>query len=307
MSRQTQALLSLVLLCIGVCGWGCKPTQAEVANPVDHQAATAEASPVKNEVKLGLYITSLYDLDMAKRSFNAVFWAWFKSDDSAFKPLETVEVTNARTVVTRYPYRLDLTQKGGGVSEAATLTAAKYYVNIAQDWDTVYFPFDRQQLKIYFEDSAADVSEMQFVADAGNSGLDADVTIPGWTIENWRVYTDKSSYNSNFGVAGATVPSLYSRVVAEVTVKRTGLRLFLNIYAGVFRRVPAHVAYLFHGSRYDGRKPNRTLRRCYLRVRGKQVHRRQYASLDEPFYAHRRGGNGDLFLHRQRHRDHVVR
>ena len=229
MSRYWQAILTSLVLCVGVFALDCDLADAAVAKSVDDDAAAAEISVAPNTVTLGLYLTSLYDFDMAKRSFNAVFWAWFKSSDPAFKPLATVEVTNARTVVNRYDYKQEPSQDGGTV-----ITAAKYYVNITQDWDTVYFPFDRQTLKIYFEDSASDLSAMKFVPDVGNSGIDAPVSIPGWTIERFSVYADDSSYDSNFGSDGASVPSRYSRFVAEISVKRTGMRLFLNIYAGFF-------------------------------------------------------------------------
>ena len=57
------------------------------------------AEPAKDTVKVGIYITNLYDFDLADGSFVAEFWTWslHNNDNLSFK--DTQEVIKAKKTV----------------------------------------------------------------------------------------------------------------------------------------------------------------------------------------------------------------
>lgn len=63
--------------------------------------APLQAEP--QQVKVGLYVTQLSDIDIPKQAFNAHFWAWYITPDDSYKPLDSVEVVNSKNSVTKYP------------------------------------------------------------------------------------------------------------------------------------------------------------------------------------------------------------
>lgn len=197
------------------------PTTEPTADPAP-ATPTTPAGPIS--VKTGLFITQLYDFDMAKRSFTATFWTWFLHNDEKYNPTQTVEITNAKTATAKFA--------GLDASKGVNWQQVKYNATIQEAWDTTHFPFDRQELNIILEDAQSDVSAVKLVADAANSKIDSSVEIPGWTIEGLRVRDVDVTYNTSYGDPTLQGTSVYSRVVATITMKRHGLRLLLSTFIG---------------------------------------------------------------------------
>ena len=228
-----------------------KPAQATVATtataPVQAAtsaapapAATAEPPPAQaqvepNKVKAGMFITQLYDLDMAKRSFNVTFWGWYLTPDDKYKPLENVEVVNAKTFSTKFNSVATKDDVPWATEKAKiSWTQSKYSATVSQDWDISKFPFDRQTLNIYLEDAINESTATVFIADADNSRIDDDVKLPGWTIESFKIKTEDSVYETTYGDPTLQGTSTYSRVVASIVVKRDGVRLLCSMFIGFF-------------------------------------------------------------------------
>ena len=210
---------------------------AAVAPPAPPPAAAAEpaapAEPVK--VKVGIFLTQLFDLDMAKRSFSANFWVWYLHPDKVYKPLDTVEVVNAKSSSIRFPSTTTKEEvMWEGEKKPIYWDQGKYSVTAFQDWDITNFPFDRQILHIQMEDGQNDTSQTIFVADAENSKIDDTVSVPGWTIESFKIKSRDSVYKTTYGDPTLQGNSTYSRVTAAITVKREGLRLLLSMFIGFF-------------------------------------------------------------------------
>jgi hypothetical protein len=86
---------------------------------------------------IGVYVTSLRDLDSAGDSFGIDFWVWSvhpPGDD----PLESLEFVNAKQIETR----LKRTTKRGD----RAWSGLKARATVLHDWDVRNFPFDRQTL-----------------------------------------------------------------------------------------------------------------------------------------------------------------
>ncbi|CAK0778769.1 Neurotransmitter-gated ion-channel ligand-binding domain-containing protein [uncultured Gammaproteobacteria bacterium] len=188
-----------------------------------------------NQVKVGIYVTQLYDFDMSKRSFNISFWTWFLYPDETYKPLETIEIVNAKT--SQLKFTSTVTKEDvlwGAVKKKIWWAQGKYSALISEDWNVTNFPFDRQVLYLDIEDGQSDTSQVVFVADVENSRIDAAVTIPGWTVENFKIKSVDSVYNTTYGDPLLTGTSTYSKIIAQIVVKRDGWRLLCNMFIGFF-------------------------------------------------------------------------
>lgn len=178
------------------------------------------------KVRTGVYITNVYDIDLTRKSFNINYWAWFVHDKPDYKPIESVEIVNAKSSTSRYAS----TTK----TKDVLWDQAKYFALVAQDWDIAHFPYDRHVLKLYLEDALSAADAIQLVADTENSRIDKNVTIPGWTIEGFSIADETSVYDTTYGDPTLSGQSAYSRVVVGITVKRQGLRILASLFLGFF-------------------------------------------------------------------------
>ncbi len=229
--RALASRLILVALVLGVSGPALAasepvPTPPVATTPTPAAPPTGEspapAGPIS--VKTGLFLTQLYDFDMAKRSFTATFWAWFLHNDDKYNPAQTVEITNAKASQGKFA-SLDS-------SKGVNWQQVKYNATIQEAWNITHFPFDRQELAIVLEDAQSDASAVKLVADSANSRIDSSVEVPGWTIEGLTVRDVDVVYNTSYGDPTLQGTSAYSRVVATITMKRHGLRLLFSTFIG---------------------------------------------------------------------------
>ncbi|BAI74714.1 hypothetical protein AZL_b00510 (plasmid) [Azospirillum sp. B510] len=208
--------LALGVPLVLACALGAAPSRAEAGAP-------AQTGPT--EVTVGMYLTQLQDFDMSKRSFSASFWLWFLHDNPGYDPHDSVEISNAKSDGVKFP-SLDT---GKGVR----WHQEKHAAVLAEDWEITRFPFDRQRLKIMIEDGKYDATAIRFLADTKNSRIDPAVSVPGWTIENFELAARDAVHPTSFGdptLSGKD--SVYSWVVATITVKRQGLRLLCSLFVG---------------------------------------------------------------------------
>ncbi len=186
--------------------------------------ATIPASSNPTKVKVGLYVTQLYDIDIPNKSFNITFWSWFLHDNQEYDPIKTVEIVNAKSSSVKY----EATTHNG----ATHWVQGKYSATVIQNWNIAKYPFDRQFLHVYIEDGNSDASAIEFVADTEDSKVDKMVTIPGWKMESFNVQVVKSAYDTTYGDPHLSGQSNYSRLVATLVMQRQGWRLFLTSYLG---------------------------------------------------------------------------
>jgi hypothetical protein len=205
---------------------------SQAAKPPAPDLAQSEKKE-RTQVKVGLYVTQLYDLDMAKRSFTATFWAWYLSPDDKYKPFDNVEVVNAKAFTSKFPVATptdDAPWLGG--KRNLVWSQGKYNAVIAQDWDIGKFPFDHQLLSIVLEDVQNDASEVEFIPDTANSKIGSSVIVPGWTVGSLKLHKVDMVYDTTYGDPKLTGDSTYSRIVAEIEIQRKGLSLISSMFIG---------------------------------------------------------------------------
>jgi hypothetical protein len=207
------------------------PSSASAVAPPD---APAELPPA-NKVKMGLFITQINDLDMAKRSFDVTFWAWYLTPSPDYKPIETIELANAKSIATKFP-SVQIKTNFPWEGETATISwhQAKYTATIIKNWNIANYPFDRQELNIYFEDAVNDINSTVLVPDPVNSSIDDDVVIPGWNLKSFQISGSDNEYSTNYGDVTGADKSTYSRTKATIVVQRKGFQILINMFTGFF-------------------------------------------------------------------------
>lgn len=140
----------------------------------------SDALPVP--VKMGVFVMSIYDLSLVDKSFNTVFWVWFvfpKDSPIRYMPEETVGVMGAKSFERLFDF--------DEVKGSQRWATAKFNAVIIHDWEMDDFPFDRQLLTIELEEAELDATNVIFVPDKKNSGIDTKVKIPGWRIDGFSI------------------------------------------------------------------------------------------------------------------------
>ncbi len=181
-------------------------------------------APKNVEVKVGTHILALYNFNYTKKSFDISFYSWWVTNIPGYEANKFVEVSNSYEFDIKNP----VTEK---ITDNVYRTLCRYYATVFHNWDMRDFPFDKQILKVYMEDTLYEMSQIKFVPDTKNSRISKDLILDGWNILDFRIESHPYLYTTNFG--NPLVPSsTYSRLWLIVEMKREGLRIFLTNFIG---------------------------------------------------------------------------
>ena len=194
--------------------------------PQPQTGMSEEEIYVRDTVKIGIYITSIYDLLLAEQSFNTDFWMWFNYTNDSIKPMETAEISNAKDFSFVLP---DVEKKDNIIWGTQKCRAV-----IKQLWDVRRFPYDEQYLNITIEDIVEDTSALIFIVDSANSKIDKAVILDGWRIKDFHISSGVRTYETTYGDPTLSDVSAYSSVNATITIKRKGTGLFIKLFTGVY-------------------------------------------------------------------------
>lgn len=177
-----------------------------LAAPSFAQADSREA------VNVGIYVLNVGKFDVASGSYTVDFYLSMRCD-AACDP-SMFEFMNGRST------SLDKLIDGPG---------EKFYriqAALSQNIDLRNYPFDSHALSIELEDKNKDSTELAYVADKKNSGIDSYVTIVGWGLGGWNANVAEHyypEYNETF-----------SRFVFNINIERIGLSAILKLFLPVF-------------------------------------------------------------------------
>jgi len=137
---------------------------------------------------IGVYVTSLRDLDPADDSFGIDFWVW-SVHPPGDNPLESLEFVNAKQIETR----LERTSRRGD-REWSRLKAR---ASVLHDWDLTDFPFDRQILPLDLGIVGSDAQACGL--DRSDSGYARGIAPEGWRIAAFDVERHTRETATDFG------------------------------------------------------------------------------------------------------------
>jgi hypothetical protein len=180
-----------------------------------------------SQVKFGMFITNLHDINFAKNEFEVEFWSWFISNRSDYSPKERTEIVNSK----KFSIRNNTKQK----IENYTLHSQVFKGTIKQHWNIKRFPFDTQKLTISLEDTIDTTDNINFVLD-NSSSIANDIIPDGWELLNFNLGVSNTNYPTTFGDPRVSKDNNYefSRATATITLKRNGTRIFITAFLGLF-------------------------------------------------------------------------
>src|SRR6186713_2026067 len=109
-------------------------------------------------VNVGIYVTSVHDVDFREKEFSINLWLWLKYKRPEFDFMKNLEVPMAKTFEKSYTI-IDTLEDG------QIYMLMKLQCIMKGTWKITDFPFDRQTLRFAIENSMFDATELVFSAD----------------------------------------------------------------------------------------------------------------------------------------------
>jgi len=201
----------------------------------------------RDTVQVGVYITSIHDIDFKQKEYTINFWLWLKYKNKNFDFSKNLEVPQAKTVTKSF-YTAD--SSNGEIS-----MQMKLQCTMKDSWKIGNFPFDRQTLRLSIENSQYDVRSLVFVADTDGKHFDPRFTLSGWDIDSCIISTGTKAYETAFGDTTLLKPhSEYSSFRVRLGIRRDASGLFWKMFLGMYIAfLIAYTCFYIHSDSMDSR------------------------------------------------------
>ena len=198
-------------------------------------------------VSVGIYITSIHDIDFRQKEYAITFWLWMKYKNKDFDFFNNLEVPQAKTVEKSF-FNLDS-------SGEKIYIQMKLQCVMKDSWRISNFPFDRQRLRLSVENSQFDSRYLIFKADTVGNHFDPRFTLRGWTIDSCDISTGIKAYETAFGDENFIKPHTeYSSFRARLGIKRDAGGLFWKMFLGMYIAfLIAYICFFIHTDGIDSR------------------------------------------------------
>jgi len=209
---------------------------------------TIDAQEVKPDtVRVGIFITSIHDIDFKQKEYSTNFWIWLKYKRREFDFYNNLEVPQAKTVTKSF-VTVDST-------DDRIFMQMKLQCVMKDSWRIENFPFDRQSLRISLENSQYDSREMVFIADTVGEHFDHRFTLRGWAIDSCVISIGKKIYETGFGDEDLAKPHTeYSAFRTRLVIRREATGLFWKMFLGMYIAfLISYVCFYIHADGMDSR------------------------------------------------------
>jgi hypothetical protein len=203
--------------------------------------------PKPDTVKVGVYVTSIHDIDFKQKEYALSLWLWMKYRNKDFNFLQNLEVPGAKTVEKSF-FTID-------TSGEEIYLQMKLLCVMKDSWKIGNFPFDRQTLRFSIENSQFDVKSLVFVPDTLGQHFDPRFALRGWTIDSCLLSTNIKAYETGFGDESLATPHTeYSAFRLRMSIKRDASGLFWKMFLGMYLAfMIAYVCFYIHSDGIDSR------------------------------------------------------
>jgi hypothetical protein len=198
-------------------------------------------------VRVGIYVTSIHDIDFKQKEFSATFWLWLKYKNPKLDFINNLEVPNAKTV--------DKAFSTIDTSNGRIFLQMKLQCVMKDSWKISNFPFDEQKLRISLENSQFDASSMIFVPDTLGEHFDKRFTLRGWNIDSCVISSGKRVYQTAFGNEQAVKQETeYSAYRVRLSITREAVGLFWKMFIGMYLAfLISYICFYIHSDSMDSR------------------------------------------------------
>jgi len=166
----------------------------------------AHALPA-SQVKAGIWVISVDRVDLASGTFSADFYLWFSYKDSP----PNFEFINGA------PTKLEKTVEREGYVEY------RVKATFVQQYNFKSFPFDVQDLNIIIEDKSMNITQLTFVPDVEQSGLDPQAYLVGWKFKDFKQESVVHEYPGEN----------YSRLIFTISIQRETFPVFMKNFVPI--------------------------------------------------------------------------
>ena len=201
----------------------------------------------RDTVKVGIYITSIHDIDFKQKEYAVNLWLWLKYKNRDFDFLQNLEVPMAKEVSRSFA---TIDSSGDEVYLLMKLQCV-----MKDSWRISNFPFDRQNLRFSIENSQYDSRSLLFVADTLGKHYDPRFTLSGWRIDSCVLMTGTKIYETGFGDEQLSKPRTeYSNFRIRLVIRRDASGLFWKMFIGMYIAfLIAYVCFYIHPDGIDSR------------------------------------------------------
>ncbi|MFT3845152.1 MAG: hypothetical protein QM725_08875 [Lacibacter sp.] len=201
----------------------------------------------KDTVYVGIYITSIHDIDFKQKEFTTTFWLWLKYKNPALDFVNNLEVPSAKSV--------DKAFSTIDSSNGRIFLQMKLQCVMKDSWKIGNFPFDEQKLRVSIENSQFDASSMVFVPDTLGDHYDKRFTLRGWNIDSCIVSSGSKIYQTAFGNEDAVKQqSEYSAFRVRLSITRDAGGLFWKMFLGMYLAfLISYICFYIHSDSMDSR------------------------------------------------------
>ncbi len=193
---------------------------------LDSFTARAE-NDVPDTVNVGIYITSIHDLDFRQKQYSVNLWLWLKYRNSDFDFMKNLEVPMAKSVEKSYA-TIDTLEDG------RIYLLMKLQCVMKGTWRIENFPFDQQKLRFSIENSMYDSKALVFASDTIGKHY-GKYFLTDWEKDSFLIKTENKEYETGFGDPELDQPhSEYSTYRATIVVHRNSWEMFFKIFLGMY-------------------------------------------------------------------------
>ena len=196
------------------------------ANPAKSKSGSVkiikeESSPHPDTASVGIYITSIHDIDFRQKQYEISFWVWFVCENKEQDFAKYLEILQAKSISTTYSEVDDSSVPG------KRATVLKLDCVMKDSWKIDNFPFNRQNLTLSIENAQSDIDDLVFVKDNRGKNYDAHAlsgygsdSLKGWIIDpnSFKVSIGKKVYETAFDDT-TQPPSVYSTYKVQIGIK----------------------------------------------------------------------------------------
>ncbi len=209
------------------------------------QQVNAQEDP--DTVSVGIYITSIHDIDFKQKEYALNLWLWLRYKNKDFNFLDNLEVPQAKSVEKSFS---TIDSSGDKIYMQMKLQCV-----MKDSWRISNFPFDRQTMRFSIENSQFDARKLVFVADTIGEHFDPRFTLRGWSIDSCIITTGTKFYETGFGDLSLEKPRTeYGTFRLRLSIKRDASGLFWKMFLGMYLAfLIAYVCFYIHADGMDSR------------------------------------------------------
>ncbi len=198
-------------------------------------------------VKVGIYITSVHDIDFKDKEYSVSFWLWLKYSKAEFDFFNNLEVPQAKSVNKSFV--------AADTTDGQVYMQMKLQCVMKDSWRINNFPFDRQRLRLSIENSQFDSRYLVFVPDTVGQNFDPRFALSGWKIDSCIINTGIKQYETAFGDESFKKPHTeYSAFKVRLVIDRNASGLFWKMFLGMYIAfLIAYVCFFIHADGIDSR------------------------------------------------------